>query len=57
MTTSALTELDTVLKLFEDGALHSPAVANFLVSQPFTTPFRAHLSTCIIPGLDPQSPP
>lgn len=32
MTPSALAELDTVLKLFEEGAVHSRGVAKFLVS-------------------------
>ena len=32
MTPSALAEMDTVLKLFEDGAVHSRGVARFLVS-------------------------
>jgi hypothetical protein len=32
MTASALAEMDTILKLFEDGAVHSRGVAMFLVS-------------------------
>ena len=32
MTPSALAEMDTILKLFEDGAVHSRGVAMFLVS-------------------------